>query len=112
MSARQQEATRRRHVAADVAGARPAVVHHPNGDEQRVRDAAGHPTYAASFTKCLPHDGHGFLRDPEDYTEWVRSIGSGDPRDFRALRVGPGSFTPDGDFVYTPTGPQLDWSAT
>jgi len=113
MSARQIESRERRRTAAEVAAARPPVVHHNNGDEQRLRDAHGRPSYAANFTKCLPHDEHGFLQDPSDYTEWVRSIGSGDPRDFREIRLGPGPFQPNGDFVYTPGGtPQLTWTAT
>ena len=112
MSARQIESRERRQAAAEVAAARPPVVHRSNGDEQRLRGADGRPTYAASFTKCLPHDEHGFLQDPHDYSEWVRSIGSGDPRDFRAIRLGPGPFEPDGGFTYAGGAPQHDWAAT
>ncbi len=112
MSARQIESRERRQTAAEVAAARPPVAHHSNGDEQRLRDADGRPTYAANFTKCLPHDEHGFLLAPSDYTEWVRSIGSGDPRDFRRIRLGPGPFQPNGDFVYAGDAPQLTWAAS
>jgi hypothetical protein len=113
MSARQIESRERRQAAAEVAAARPPVVHRSNGDEQRLRGADGRPTYAASFTKCLPHDEHGFLQAPSDYTEWVRSIGSGDPRDFRRIRLGPGPLQPNGDFEYTPAGvPKFTWAAS
>lgn len=112
MSARQIEARERRETAAEVSASRPPVTHRSNGDEQRLRDADGSPTYAANFTKSLPHDHQGFLLDPHDYTEWVRAIGSGDPRDFRRLRLGPGPFQPNGDFVYAGGGPQLGWAAS
>lgn len=46
-------------------------------------------------------DADGFLQNP-DYTEWVRAIGTGDPRDFDALRIGPGPHQPNGDFEYEP----------
>lgn len=112
MTARSIESARRRHLAADLAAARPPVVHHANGDEMRLRGPDGRPTYAGSFTKCLPHGEDGFLLDPRDYSEWVRSITSGDIRDVRALRVGPGPFTADGSLTFTETGPRFDWVAT
>lgn len=113
MSERQILARRVRDAAAEVAFLRPTPQHRANGDEQRLHDGQGRLTYVGNFTKCLPHDEYGFLREPTDYSEWVRSIDSGEPRDFLRLRVGPGPFQPDGDFVYGPDGkPQLDWAAT
>lgn len=113
MSERQIQARRIREAAAEVAFLRPTPQHRANGDEHRLHDGQGRLTYAGNFTKCMPHDEHGFLRQPTDYSEWVRSVDSGDPRDFLRLRIGPGPFQPDGDFVYAPDGkPQLDWAAT
>lgn len=117
MSARQIESRKRRQDAADIAAARPPVTHHNNGDEGRLRGPDGAPTYAASFTKCLPHDADGFLKSPTDYSEWVRSIGTGDPRDFRALHIGPGKFELDGELEYelgpdNKPRPKLAWAHT
>lgn len=122
MTLRQQQAREVRLAAAEVAAARVHPQHRGNGDEQRYRRdisdpsepgvVRNQPTYIGNFTKCLPHDENGFLLDPRDYEEWVRTIDSGDPRDFRRLRLGPGPFQPNGDFVYTsPNMPQLDWEA-
>ncbi len=112
MTFRQQQSLETRRRAADVAAQRTHPQHRSNGDEQRLRQEE-HPSYAGNFTKCLPHDNHGFLLEPRDYEEWARAIDSGDPRDFRRLRIGPGPFQPNGDFVYTSAGtPQLDWVAT
>jgi len=115
MSARQIESRKRRQDAAEVAAARPPVTHHNNGDEGRLRGPTGAPTYAANFTKCLPHDADGFLKSPTDYSEWVRSIGTGDPRDFRALHIGPGPFELDGELEYelgpgSKPRPKLVWA--
>lgn len=120
MTFRQQQAREVRLAAAEVAAARVHPRHRGNGDEQRYRRDVSEtgvvrnkPTYIGNFTKCLPHDNSGFLRDPRDYEEWVRTIDSGDPRDFRRIRLGPGPFQPNGDFVYTAAGmPQLNWAAT
>jgi hypothetical protein len=96
-----------------VAFLRPTPQHRAHGDEQRLHDEQGRLTYAGNFTKCQPHDEYGFLQRPTDYSDWVRSIDSGDPRDFLRLRLGPGPFQPNGDFVYGSDGnPQLDWAAT
>jgi hypothetical protein len=100
-----------RQAAAELAAARPHPVHRSNGDEQRYRFEVGgtspaeklrngRPSYAGNFTKCLPHDNDGFLIDPNDYDAWVLAIDSGDPRDFRTLRMGPGPFQANGDFQY------------
>src|SRR5919106_728025 len=83
---RQQQSLETRRSAADLAASRPHPRHYSNGDEQRLRREDGKPSYAANFTKCLPHDAHGFLMDPRDYEEWVRAIDSGEARDFRTLR--------------------------
>ena len=113
MSERRGQARRIREAAAEVAFLRPTPQHRANGDEQRLHDEQGRLTYAGNFTKCQPHDEYGFLQRPTDYSDWVRSIDSGDPRDFLRLRLGPGPFQPNGDFVYGSDGnPQLDWAAT
>ncbi len=113
MSSRRQQALQTRRNAAELAAGRSQPQHRSNGDEHRLRREDGRPSYAGNFTKCLPHDNDGFVLDPRDYEEWVRAIDSGDPRDFRVLRMGPGPFQPGGDFVYTSAGtPQLDWSAS
>jgi hypothetical protein len=99
-----------RRRAADIAAARPHPVHYSNGDEHRLRREDGRPSYAGNFTKCLNHDEDGFVKDSRDYEEWVRAIDSGNQRDFQGLRIGPGPFEPNGDFVRKPTGePQLNW---
>lgn len=113
MSERQIQARRIREAAAELAFLRPTPQHRANGDEQRLHDGKGKLTYVGNFTKCLPHDDCGFLREPADYSEWVRSIDSGDPRDFPRLRLGPGPFQPTGDFEYGPDGkPLLVWADT
>lgn len=115
MNNRQFEARDRRIVAAEVSAARPTSDHLSNGDEQRFRDEHGAPTYAGNFTKCLPHDDNGFLLDPTDYSEWVRAIDTGDVRDFRSVRLGPGPFTPYGTSQYTPGPapvPEFQWRHT
>lgn len=101
MTIRQIQSRDRRIAAAEASARRPGDTHRSNGDELRLRgggDDGGGPTYAGNFTKCLPHDEHGFLQDPDDYSEWVRAIDTGDARDFRGLRMGPGEFTPDGRY--------------
>lgn len=111
MSERQIQARRTREAAAELAFLRPTPQHRANGDEQRLHDEKGQLTYVGNFTKCLPHDKYGFLQDPTDYSEWVRSIDSGDPRDFLRLRIGPGPFHPDDSLVYDPDEKlQLDWA--
>ncbi|MGB3735308.1 MAG: vanadium-dependent haloperoxidase [Ilumatobacter sp.] len=119
MSNRQFEARDRRITAAEASAARPAAEHRNNGDEHRLRDGKGRPTFAGSFTKCMPHDENGFLRDPTDYSDWVRAIDTGDARDFRSIRLGPGPFMPDGSSKYVETGdpenpyePEFDWHHT
>ena len=110
---RRQQALEVRRNAAEIAASRLHPEHRSNGDEQRLRWQDGSPSYAGNFTKCLPHDSDGFLIDPRDYEEWVRAIDSGDPRDFRRLRIGPGPFQANGDFEYKPDGtPELGWAAS
>ena len=114
-----------RRNAAELAASRPHPDHRSNGDERRFRfehiaDPAdprrgNAPSYVANFTKCLPHDQDGFLLDPSDYDAWLRAIDSGDPRDFRGLRIGPGPFQANGDFQYVdpldPNSPPLhNWA--
>lgn len=120
MKTRRQQSQQIRQDAAALAASRPHPRHHGNGDEQRLRREDGIPSYAGNFTKSLRHDADGFLGDPRDYEDWVRAIDSGDPRDFKDLRLGPGPFTPNGDYVYQdPTAPdydpdcpiELDWQA-
>ncbi|MGB5408640.1 MAG: vanadium-dependent haloperoxidase [Thiogranum sp.] len=111
MKSRRQNALEVRTDAAELAAARPHPTHYSNGDERRFRFEdipdvtdprhGNTPAYIGNFTKCLPHDADGFLIDPVDYDNWVRAIDSGDPRDFRRLRIGPGPFAADGDFQYT-----------
>jgi hypothetical protein len=89
MRFRQQQSLEIRRSAADLAAARVHPRHVSNGDEQLYRRADGQPSYIASFTKCLPHDDEGFIVNPLDYANWVRSIDSGDPRDIAAIPIGP-----------------------
>ncbi|MDH4081263.1 MAG: vanadium-dependent haloperoxidase [Nitrospira sp.] len=88
MTMRRQQSLERRRAAAEIAAARPHPIHRANGDEHRHRDENGKPTYIGNFTKCLRHDDNGFLVDPMDYSEWVRSIDSADPRDIAAQTIG------------------------
>lgn len=127
MKDRRQQSLDVRRAAAELAAARPQPVHRSNGDEQRQRfehdeakDAqvrSDRPSYAGNFTKGLPHDDDGFVRDPHDYEAWVRSIDSGDPRDIRRLRLGPGPFLANGELQYEnmldeKSEPELDWKHT
>ncbi|NET02529.1 MAG: vanadium-dependent haloperoxidase [Sphaerospermopsis sp. SIO1G1] len=121
MESRKQQSEQIRKNAADLAASRTHPRHHNNGDEQRLRREDGKPSYAGNFTKCLPHDQDGFLMNPRDYEEWVNTINSGDPRDFRTIRIGPGPFKPNGDFRYqNPKDPdynpqcpiKLNWQAS
>lgn len=116
MEYRRNESLKIRREAAELAASRPHPEHRNNGDENRFRfedivntsdpRSGNAPTYVGNFTKCLPHDADGFLVDPSDYDAWVRAIDSGDPRDFRGLRLGPGPFQANGDYVYVdPTDP-------
>lgn len=114
MTSRRQQALEIRRSAAELAAFRPHPVHRNNGEEHRHRFEDGRPSYIANFTKCLPHDNDGFLIDPADYDAWVRAIDSGDERDFRVLRLGPGPFQANGDFQYVDPGnptspPNLQW---
>ncbi len=114
MASRRQQALEIRRSAAELTASRLHPVHRNNGDEHRHRHEDGRPSYIGNFTKCLPHDMDGFLIDPADYDAWVRAIDSGDERDFRDLRLGPGPFQANGDFQYEnpdiPTSPpNLEW---
>ncbi len=124
MIPRRQNSRDIRYRAAEYAANRPHPRHQSNGDEHRLRHENGRPSYAGNFTKALPHDDNGFLCDTRYYEEWVRAIDSGDPQDFKGLRLGPGPFQSNGDFQYQPpvpnpaspgcTGqeaPQLNWKA-
>lgn len=116
MKDRRQQALAIRQYAAELAAARLHPVHRSNGDEHRHRCENGRPSYIGNFTKCLPHDCEGFLQDPYDYEAWVLAIDSGDPRDFRQLRLGPGPFQANGDFQYIKDDmkfkPDLNWTHT
>lgn len=121
MKTRRQQSLDIRRNAAELAASRFHPDHRSNGDERRFRfeyiaDPAdprhgNAPSYVANFTKCLPHDQDGFLLDPSDYDAWLRAIDSGDPHDFRGLRIGPGPFQANGDFQYVdpldPNSPPL-----
>jgi hypothetical protein len=89
MRFRQQQSFEIRRSAAELAAARVHPRHISNGDEQLYRRADGQPSYIANFTKCLPHDSDGFVGNPLDYANWVRSIDSGDERDIAAIPIGP-----------------------
>ena len=120
MQDRRKQSLEIRHTAAQLAATRPHPTHRSNGDEQRQRFEDGRPSYAGNFTKCLPHDDDGFLIDPNDYEAWVRSIDSGDPRDMKSLRIGPGPFQANGDLQYVDSPdplnpisePKLNWKAS
>ena len=92
MTTRQYQARNVRHLAADLAHARPYAQHTSNGEEYRYRHGGvgnGKPTFLATFTKGLPHDEHGFLFDPDHYELFVLGIQSGDVRDFERTPLGP-----------------------
>lgn len=121
MNDRRQQSRTIRVAAAELAAARSHPTHRSNGDELRYHDESGRPSLVGNFTKCLPHDANGFIANPDDYVNWVRASDSGDERDIRAVRLGPGPFQPNGDFQYQdPTDPKFDedcplrlnWSAT
>lgn len=125
MITRKQQSLDIRRSAAELSASRPHPDHRGNGDELRFRfehianpadpRRGNAPSYVANFTKCLPHDEDGFLLDPSDYDAWLSAIDSGDPRDFRGLRIGPGPFQANGDFQYVdpmdPNSPPLhNWA--
>ncbi len=127
MKSRRQNAFEVRTDAAEMAAARPHPTHSNNGDESRFRfeDITSNtdprrgnaPTYIGTFTKCLAHDNDGFLLNPADYDAWIHAIDSGNPHDFRGLRIGPGPFQANGDFQYVNpldpnSPPSLNWSHT
>ncbi len=92
MTTRQYQARNVRHLAADLAHARPYAKHTSNGEEYRYRHGGvgkGKPTFLATFTKGLSHDEHGFLFDPDHYELFVLGIQSGDVRDFERTPLGP-----------------------
>ncbi|MEM9274060.1 MAG: vanadium-dependent haloperoxidase [Cyanobacteria bacterium P01_F01_bin.143] len=100
--------------AAELAAQRNQSVQIANGEEFEYRKSDGTPSHIANFTKGLPHDDNGLLRDPLDYNMFVRAIDSGDPRDFSDLRLGPGVFDVNGDYENyenSPSGlrPIHDW---
>ena len=97
---RQQKALKVRIAAAELAVSRPHPRHIANGDEQKFRrDVAKDndpakkksvPSYLASFTKGMPHVYEsGLVKYSEDFQRFVKGIDSGDPRDFKDVRLGP-----------------------
>ena len=98
MQTRKQQAQQVRNNAAALAANRPQPTHRSNGEEFEYRRTDGKPSHIANFTKGLPHDDNGLLKDPRDYNQFVKAIDSGDPRDFRSIRLGPGEFNPDGSY--------------
>lgn len=129
MQSRKQQSLSVRQAAAELAADRPHPRHFSNGDESRFRfeditsdtdpRANNAPSYIGNFTKSLPHDNDGFLLNPSDYDAWLRAIDSGDQNEIARLRIGPGPFQPNGDFVYNPptnanslATPRHDWAQT
>ncbi len=123
MQSRKQQSLEIRQAAAELAAGRPHPTHHSNGDEGRFRfedissdtdpRANNAPSYIGNYTKSLPHDCDGFLLNPSDYDAWLRAIDSGDQQEISQLRIGPGPFQPNGDFVYNLSGtPRHDWAQT
>lgn len=84
-----------RRAAADVAFHRPHAAQTPDGEEQRHRFGpasalrAGAPSYLTRFTKGLPHDERGLLRDPRDHDDLARACTGGDAVALRRVRLGP-----------------------
>lgn len=100
MKTRKQNALETRISAAELASSRGYVQQHNSGDEARYRrsedtsplgsPAHGAPSYAANFTKCMPHDPDtGLLINPHDYEEWVKASDFGSVADISNLRIGP-----------------------
>ena len=104
MKNRRQNSHDIRTAAADLAFGRGYVQQHSNEDEAKYRRSEitspigsrlnGAPSYAANFTKCMPHDPKtGLLINPHDYEDWVKASDSGDVDDFSNLRIGPAAAT-------------------
>ncbi|MEO6545980.1 MAG: bromoperoxidase, partial [Nitrospiraceae bacterium] len=100
MKNRRQASHDVRVSAAALAFGRGDVQQHSNGDESRYRRSDdtsppgtslhGAPSYAANYTKCMPHDTEtGLLINPRDYEDWVKAADSGDAKDLVSLRIGP-----------------------
>ena len=98
MQTRKQQSQQLRNNAASLAANRPHPRHINNGEEFEYRKKDGKPSHIANFTKGLPHDDNGLLKNPRDYQQLIKAIDSGDPRDFRPIPLGPGKFNPDGSY--------------
>lgn len=86
---RREEAFRRRVEAATLAKNRTHAVHISNGDEYRFRNSeTKRPIFITSFTKGLPHGEDGIVKDPADYTEFIKAIDSADPEVLRRIPLG------------------------
>lgn len=95
-----------REQAAEMAASRPHPRHKANGDEQKFRnplkvEGKDHvkncckPSYAASFTKGLPHDFNtGLVAKDQYFEDFMLAIDSGDPRDIKAAKLGPVGYEP------------------
>lgn len=83
-----------RETAARLAHDRNHPRHISNGDEQKFRNyEEGSPPYAPSylmsFTKGMPHnDKTGLVKEPVDFQSFVKGVDSGNPRDFKEIRLG------------------------
>jgi len=102
---RRESAFKVRVSAAELAAGRPHPRHVANGDEQKFRKSdrdqctgkpKSVPSYLASFTKGMPHDEKtGLVLRAEDFQQFVKGIGSGDPRDFKDTPLGRDNPPPD-----------------
>lgn len=104
MQSRKANAKAVRQAAAELAAKRPCPAQKSNGEEIKYRKAEGSPaqrkssvpSLIANYTKGLPHDENGLLVNAQDYQTFVRSIDSGDLRDFRDTPLGPQERDGDG----------------
>ncbi len=98
MDTRSELSRKTRVNAAELASRRNQLAPIANEEEFEYRKSDGTPSHIANFTKGLPHDDNGLISDHLDYQMFVRAIDSGDSRDFREIRLGPGFFDANGDY--------------
>jgi hypothetical protein len=82
-AARREAAYQIRYQAAKAHRKAPLVLHTANGDEDR------YPNRIGNYSKGLPHNSFGEV-DPDAYASLLQAAGSGDPKDYAAIRTSGG----------------------
>ncbi|MDQ3696144.1 MAG: vanadium-dependent haloperoxidase [Chloroflexota bacterium] len=122
VATRATEASHVRHEAADLAARRPHPNHVNNGEEADYRKPNNQLSYAANYSKALPHNRFGEVIG-DAYRALLRAMHGGDPDAFERIpmgRVGGLNLTnpqaglafdlegPDAHAVTQPPAPRID----